>query len=68
MTGSPRAEPRAVARRRATVLARTFLPVYLVGLTIIVFSPAGDRLRADGPFSWVYTVLEHFRSGSSRGT
>jgi len=55
------------ASTRLTVAARALLPVYLLVVAFIVFSPADGPSQATGLLGWVLERLEELRTGFEPG-
>lgn len=49
------------ARARLVLAARVLLPVYLVALGYIVFSPSDEATQATGFIAWVFDAVDRLR-------
>lgn len=53
----------STTRRRLALWARVALPVYLVALGCVVFSPSDEATEVEGLVSWVFDRVDELRAG-----
>jgi VanZ family protein len=52
----------ATARARLAIAARALLPVYLLALGVVVFSPSDEATDAPGLIAWVFDRVDELRA------